>query len=339
MKEYVVIPTYKEYDNLRIILPKLSAFNIIIVDDNSRDGTEALCRKFSNVRLMTRPFKMGLASAVMAGVASIKEKDAGVVVTDADFEHDHSRIGDIFKALKTKDFVECVKVGKRDAKRSLISMTGKLICRSAVPESNVLKDPMSGFFGFRPSKVNLNGVHPLGYKIMLEIFMNLKPKSRIGHLYYRYGERKKGKSKLSVKVVLEFVLQVLELSDFRFAWFLGIGIFNTLLNEVCLYILYQFMPLTVSLALSILIPVIPSFLLNHYITFKARSMFLPSLWKFTWINMLTFAINYTLALYLSTSVFYLVANFIAIIVAFVVRYAIAENYIWKTERKIYEDTA
>lgn len=337
MKEYVVIPTYKEYENLRVILPKLSKFNVIIVDDNSRDGTESLCKKFTNVKLVVRPSKMGLASAVIAGVASIKEKDARIVVTDADFEHDHSRIKDAFKALKNVDFIECVKVGKRDAKRAIISLTGKIICRSAVPESNMLKDPMSGFFGFRLSKVNMNKVHPLGYKIMLEIFMNLKVRSRIGHLYYSYGERKRGKSKLSIKVILEFILQVLELSDFRFAWFLGIGIFNTLLNEIILYTLYQFMPLTLSLAFSILIPVLPSFLLNHYITFKARSMFLPSLWKFTWINVLTFTINYTLALYLSASVFYLLANFIAIVVAFIVRYAIAENYIWKTERKAYED--
>jgi Glycosyltransferases involved in cell wall biogenesis len=88
MKNYVIIPTYKEADNLKELLPLLTKYSIIVVDDNSLDGTEKICRKYKNVKLIVRKNKRGLASAVIDGILSIKGNDAKIVVMDADFQHD-----------------------------------------------------------------------------------------------------------------------------------------------------------------------------------------------------------------------------------------------------------
>ncbi|MGC8516735.1 MAG: glycosyltransferase [Candidatus Acidifodinimicrobium sp.] len=329
--EYVVIPTFKEADNLKILLPLLRRYKVVIVDDNSNDGTVQVCRRFKNVRLIVRAGKMGLATAVMDGINSIKDRDAKIVVTDADFEHDYSRIPDFFRMLDDYDFVEGVKVGDRIFGRGFISNSGRYILRMMVPETAWLRDPMSGFFGFRLDKVDLSSVKPIGYKIMLDIFMNLKKGSRKAHLEYRYGRRERGRSKLSLKVMLEFLIQVARLNKMRFLIFLTIGVAGIFINEGLLYIFYQFMSLFLALVLAIVISTVINFLLNHYITFKARANMLYALIKFSIITAAGGLINLFIAFYLSYVIMYLVANFIGICAAFIFKYFFSENFIWKTE--------
>ncbi|MCL5420804.1 MAG: glycosyltransferase, partial [Candidatus Parvarchaeota archaeon] len=96
MKNYVVIPTYKEAENLRELLPLLKDFNVIIVDDNSNDGTAQICGGFKNVKLIVRKNERGLASAVLSGVKTITDKQAKVVVMDADFQHDPKKLPEFF---------------------------------------------------------------------------------------------------------------------------------------------------------------------------------------------------------------------------------------------------
>ncbi|MCL4396844.1 glycosyltransferase [Candidatus Parvarchaeota archaeon] len=332
MKNYVVIPTYKEADNLKELLPLLTKYNVIIVDDNSLDGTENLCRKYKNVKLLVRKGKRGLASAVMDGIRSIKENDAKVVVADADFEHDYGRIKDVFNLLDKNDFVECVKVGKRLWNRGIISTTAKRLLYMLVPESTWLRDPMSGFFGFRTKSVSLNGVKPQGYKIMLEIFMNLKKGSRKTHLEYTYGYRKHGKSKLKPKVIMEFIEQMLRLNNYRVLVFLVIGIFGIFLNELLLYVFYLKLPLFISLVYAIVISTLVNFLMNHYITFKRRSNFIPSILKFSLVTFVAGLINLGVAFYLSFVIMYLIANLVGIVLSFIFKYLLSENFIWSTSK-------
>ncbi|MCL4375961.1 glycosyltransferase [Candidatus Parvarchaeota archaeon] len=333
MKNYVIIPTYKEADNLKELLPLLTKYNVIIVDDNSLDGTEKICRKYKNVRLIVRKNKRGLASAVTDGILSIKEKDAKVVVADADFEHDYSRIGDIFNLLDKNDFIECVKVGKRLWNRGIISTAAKRLLYMLVPESTWLKDPMSGFFGFRTGSVDIEKLKPQGYKIMLEIFMNLKKGSTKAHLEYNYGYRKHGRSKLKPRVIMEFIEQVLRLNNYRILVFLAIGVFGIFLNEFLLYLFYLKFPLFLSLVYAIVISTLANFLMNHYITFKGRSNFIPSILKFSLVTLVAGLINLGVAFYLSFVVMYLIANFIGIVLSFVFKYLLSENFIWSISKK------
>jgi dolichol-phosphate mannosyltransferase len=328
-ENYVVIPTYKECENLKILLPQLSKLKLIIVDDNSNDGTEELCGRFKNVRLIVRRDKRGLSSAVLDGIKSIRSKNAKVVVTDADFEHDHSRIPEIFRLLDKSDFVECVKVGKRSAHRALVSKVGSTIAYSAVPQLKALKDPMSGFFGFKVAKVDLGRIKPRGYKIMLDIFLSFKKKPRIERLFYKYGEREHGKSKLTLTVILNFLSQIMSLNSYRFPIFLVIGVFGIAVNEGLLFVFYRVTSLISALALAIIISAFINFVLNHYITFGARAPFFPSAGKFGVVAVAGLSINFILALFLSYFMSYLAANFIGILAAFVFKYVLSEGYVWK----------
>jgi dolichol-phosphate mannosyltransferase len=328
MKNYVIIPTYKEAENLRELLPLLTRYKVIIVDDNSRDGTREICKRYKNVKLIVRKNKRGLASAVMDGVLSIRDKNARVVVADADFEHDYSRINDVFNLLNKNDFVECVKVGKRLWDRSIISATARRLLYMLVPESTWLRDPMSGFFGFRTKSVNLVKVKPQGYKIMLEIFMNLKKGSKKTHMEYSYGYRKHGKSKLKFKVIMEFILQVLRLNNYRIFVFLAIGVAGIFLNELLLYLFYLRFPLLPSLVYAIVISTLVNFLMNHYITFRGRSRFVPTILKFSLVTFFAGVINLGIAFYLSFVILYLIANLIGIIISFLFKYIMSENFIW-----------
>jgi dolichol-phosphate mannosyltransferase len=333
MKNYVIIPTYKEAENLKELLPLLTRYNVIIVDDNSLDGTEKICRKYGNVKLIVRKDKRGLASAVMDGVKSIKAKDANVVVADADFEHDYGRIKDVFNLLDKNDFVECIKKGKRLWNRGVISTAAKRFLYALVPESMWLKDPMSGFFGFRTKSVNLDKIKPVGYKIMLEVFMNLKKGSAKTHLEYDYGYRKHGKSKLKFKVITEFIGQVLRLNNYRVLVFLAIGVFGIFLNEFLLYAFYLRFPLFFSLVYAIVISTLANFLMNHYITFRNRSNFIPSIIKFSVVTFFAGLINLGVAFYLSYVIMYLIANFIGIVLSFIFKYLLSENFIWSMPKK------
>lgn len=334
MKNYVIIPTYKEAENLKELLPLLKSFNVIIVDDDSNDGTAKICREFKNVKLIVRKNQRGLASAVLTGIKSIKEKDSNVAVADADFEHDYSRIKDIFKLLQKNDFVECVKQGKRLFHRGIISLTAKHVLYTLVPESTWLKDPMSGFFGFKTGSVNLENLHPIGYKIMLEIFMNLKKNAKKTHLIYSYGYRKRGKSKLKYKVIIEFLQQVLRLNNYRILLFAAIGIFGIFFNELLLYLFYLKFPLLISLIYAISLSTVANFLMNHYITFKKRSGFVGSLIKFGFVTFIAGIINLVIAYYLAVIVLYLIANFIGIVVSFIFKYVLSENFIWKIKSRL-----
>jgi len=327
-KDYVIIPTYKEADNLKELLPLLKGYNVIIVDDNSNDGTIEICRGFKNVKLIVRENKRGLSSAVFDGIKSIKEDNANIVVADADFEHDYNSIDKIFKLLKNYDFVECVKIGRRSLKRGLISNMGKLALYTLVPETKWLKDPMSGFFGFRKQSVYLDKVKPIGYKIMLEIFMNLKKGSKKTHLYYRYGYRKYGKSKLSIKVIMEFLEQIMRLNNYRVLIFLSVGVFGIFLNEYLLYLFYSITTILYALIYAITISTVVNFLLNHFITFKSRSEIVGSFIKFVLVTTAGGIINLITAYYLSFIIMYLIANFVGILVAFIFKYSLAESYIW-----------
>ncbi|MEM3191931.1 MAG: glycosyltransferase [Candidatus Micrarchaeaceae archaeon] len=328
MGNYVIIPTYKESENLVELLPLLRKYNVIVVDDDSQDGTDRVCRRFKNVKLITRKNERGLASAVVVGIKSIREKDAAIVVADADFEHDYNRIKDVFDLLRENDFVECVKRGKRFWDRSIISESAKRLLYTLVPETKWLKDPMSGFFGFRLRSVDMEKVRPVGYKIMLEIYMNLKPKSKKTHIVYDYGYRRHGRSKLSCVVMLQFLEQVARLNRYRALIFTVIGAFGIFINEFLLYEFHIFMPLLNSLVYAIILSTLINFLMNHYITFSKRGKFAPSLVKFSAVTFVAGVINLIVAYYLAFIIMYLISNFIGIILSFIFKYALSENFVW-----------
>lgn len=329
MKNYVVIPTYKEVDNLKELLPLINRYNVVIVDDNSLDGTEKLCSKYKNVKLIVRKGKRGLASAVLEGVLSIKEKDAKVVVMDADFQHDPKKLPYFFDALDKNGFV----YGSRNRLnmpfyRKIISKTAKILANILVPETRKVNDPMSGYFGFRLNAVNVDKVKPIGYKIMLEFIVNLKANESIKEIGYDFSERKFGSSKLGFKVMVDYIKQVLRLNNYRVLIFSLVGLSGILVNEGIAFLLHPYLPLYQVFLVSAESSVLTNFTLNHNFTFHRRVKFTKALPRYNLIALAGLLINVGVALYLSMFIEYLLANFFGILIAFVFNYSLSETVAW-----------
>lgn len=329
MKNYVIIPTYKEADNLKELLPLITKYNVLIVDDDSADGTDNLCRKYKNVKLIVRKDKRGLSSAVADGILAVKEKSAKIVVMDADFQHDPSKLAEFFSKLDKSDFVYGNRINLMSSPyRKVMSKTATFISRTMIPQLNKIQDPMSGFFGFRLSSVNIKKIRPVGYKIMLEIAVNLKDNAKISRVNYRFGNRKFGKSKIRFKTILEFILQVLRLNDYRLLLFGMVGLSGVVVNEGIAFLLHPYLPLYAVFILSTETSIITNFLLNHKFTFKKRTRLTKALPRYNLIALTGLIINVSIALYLSLFIEYLLANFIGILIAFVFNYVLSERFAW-----------
>ena len=114
MKVIVIIPTYNEAENISIVVPNIlglgQEFHVLVVDDNSPDGTakvvKDLMKKDGRVMLMERPGKMGLGSAYIAGFKrAIKERADFICEMDADHSHDFKDLPRFLKEMDKYDLV------------------------------------------------------------------------------------------------------------------------------------------------------------------------------------------------------------------------------------------
>ena len=168
MKISVIVPTYNEAENIKKLIPMIDSvlkdydYEIIVVDDNSPDGTAEVAKKLAEqypVKVLIREKKKGLASAILYGFMNANGDVLGVI--DADLQHPPELLGEMAKKIEDGyDIViasRYVKGGGTEGwsfHRWLISKVAILLAR---PLTNV-KDPMSGCF-------------LLSYKPLLEILV------------------------------------------------------------------------------------------------------------------------------------------------------------------------
>lgn len=211
----IIVPTYREAQNIPILTKRIHkamvessmSYEIIYVDDNSKDGIEGkitdLSKEGFQVRLIQRENERGLALAVLRGFS---EAEGGILVClDADLSHPPETIPMMVMKIR-EDNAEFV-IGSRyidgggtDYKwtfyRKLNSAISTLIAKFI---TKALKDPMSGFFAI-PRKIfdQGNNFDPIGYKIALELIVKCKC-TKVLEVPIYFSERKYGKSKLTVK--------------------------------------------------------------------------------------------------------------------------------------------
>jgi len=218
MKISLIIPTYNEKDNIYDLLLKLKEEflknkidnEIIVVDDNSPDGTGQILEKlkieYLNLKVIHRSGKLGLSSAVLEGF-NIADGDI-LGVMDADLSHPVSKIGEMYKEIiNGADFV----VGSRYVKGGKIegwNLYRKILSRGAIILAKVftsIKDPMSGFFMFKKELIKDKIINPKGFKILLELLVKLDYKNII-EIPIIFTNRTVGNSKAGVKEII-FYLQ------------------------------------------------------------------------------------------------------------------------------------
>ncbi len=221
----LIIPTYNEAKNLPHLLkeifesinPAQIDLEVIIVDDNSPDGTAAVAHKLSStfpVSVIKRTGKLGLGSAVIAGFAHSRRPLVGVM--DADLSHPPALLPELITALKKGDLVVASRfeAGSRVMNwawyREGISRIGVYLAQKLTHAT----DPLSGYFFVRRSIMENNEFTTRGYKILLEILVKAKYRTLI-EIPFTFRTRLHGQSKLNSSEYLRFLRQLIEYAGYK----------------------------------------------------------------------------------------------------------------------------
>lgn len=222
----VVLPTYNERACLETLSPRIAVAlrplrsEVIVVDDNSPDGTGAYVEGLASEglwRLIRRPGLQGLASAVLLGFREARGEV--VVVMDADGSHPPERIprlvapvlaGRAEFALATRFAPGGSDEGLRGLRR-VVSSAATALARPLTPVS----DPMSGFFAVRRSILERGPLAPIGYKIALEVLVKCRPEP-IVEVPFVFERRLAGESKLGYRQIVAYVQHLKRLYGWRY---------------------------------------------------------------------------------------------------------------------------
>ncbi len=215
----LIIPTYNERDNVPLLVEELFRtvsscgdidLEIIIVDDNSPDGTGAVAEEMAlkyPLRVIHRSGKLGLGSAVMEG---FKASDRSIIgVMDADLSHDPVILPELIRSMKEYDiaigsrFCEESRVDNWRIDRKITSLLGVFLARCL---TNVA-DPLSGYFILRRSVLGPMSLTSPGYKILLEILVKGNY-SRVKEVSFRFRTREHSVSKLDLREYCLFLRQL-----------------------------------------------------------------------------------------------------------------------------------
>jgi len=227
-KTLVIIPTYNEMDNLPrlipIVLSQDDSVEILIVDDNSQDGTAGFVidqqKTDSRLHLIQREKKLGLGTAYIAGFKYALANDYDYIFEmDADFSHEPSEIPNFLKAINECDlvlgsrYINGVRVLNWPMTRLLLSFFASVYTR--IITGMPIKDATGGFKCFRRKdleSIDLDKVQSNGYSFQIEMtFKAYKKGFKIKEIPIIFMDRVKGKSKMSKKIVYEAVFMVWKL--------------------------------------------------------------------------------------------------------------------------------
>ncbi|MDY0384509.1 polyprenol monophosphomannose synthase [Trichlorobacter sp.] len=225
---YVVIPTYNERDNLRPlterILSQHQSLRILIVDDNSPDGTgqlaDELAREDSRIQVLHRPGKLGLGSAYREGFRRALDLGANYLIEmDADFSHDPAVLPLFLEKIAEYDlvigsrYINGISVVNWPLRRLMLSYGANVYTRLIT--GLTIMDCTSGFKCFRRSlleRIDLDRITSDGYSFQIEMhFRCAELGARICELPIIFIDRRVGQSKMSKRIVREAVLMVWKL--------------------------------------------------------------------------------------------------------------------------------
>ena len=229
----IVIPTYQEAKNLPDLMRQIESvdfegrsFEVLLVDDNSQDGTDLLVKQWSVIypwlKLIVRHHGRDLSGAVIEGIQ--QSSYACIVTMDADGSHPAKKIPALLALLDNPETSlvigsRYVKGGGTDREWPLMRRwTSKLAALLARGLLGVkARDPLSGFLAIRKATV-LSGqpLKPIGWKIGLEIMIKCGCQE-IREVPIYFSERRHGKSKLNANVLFDYLRHVMVLMWFQWA--------------------------------------------------------------------------------------------------------------------------
>jgi dolichol-phosphate mannosyltransferase len=291
----IVVPTFNERDNILPLLDKIEAalpgvaWEVVFVDDDSKDGTPAVvagrCRVDPRVRMIRRIGRRGLSSAVVEGI--LATSTPYVAVIDADMQHDERILNAMLGCLRAGE--ADLAVGSRyaaeggfgdwDARRKTISFVATRL--SALVVKADLTDPMSGYFMIRREafESSMRQLSSQGYKILLDIVASAPKPLRVKEFPYVFRLRQHGESKLDALVTLEYLMLLLDKMvgrwlPARFVLFMGIGGLGVFVHLAVLTLLLkaQGAPFVTAQSAATLVAMTFNFFLNNVLTYRDKRL-------------------------------------------------------------------
>lgn len=298
MELSIVIPTYNEAGNVRLIADRIqrvlsgktASYEILFVDD-SIDHTPAvlaeLSRKIPQVNYLHRKGEKGLASAVVAGFN--RARGSLIIVMDADLQHPPELIPLILKRLVKADivipsrFIPGGSDGGLNGLRKLISWTARMIGRISITRLRDISDCTGGYFGLNRSVIAATKLNPIGWKILMEVLVKGSYHT-VHEIPYCFVARDAGESKMNLKEQWNYLRHVARLvrsspEDRRFYAFCLVGCLGVFVNLLALNLLLSFLPLSEFAAsvVASLIAMTHNFLWNDQVTWREYQY--PVLWR------------------------------------------------------------
>lgn len=357
MKVSIVIPTYKEKDNIPELFKRIfKVFDnnkingeIIVVDDDSQDGTTEIVDKYKKskpVKLVLRKNERGLASACIEGFKLANGEI--LLVMDADFQHPPEKIPELINAIKEgadiaigSRYVEGGSVGKWTIGRKIVSKGASALANILFYKIKDIKDKESGFFAFKKEVINDVELKPKGYKILLEILV-LGKYNKVEEVGFNFGKRTAGESKLGIGIMFSYISHLIRLfcvsGNFtKIILFCCVGLIGVFVNLGVLFSLvnaglYYMISGIISIEVSLLV----NFFLNRAWTFKeeAKNVSLESaIIKDHATRFFGILLNYV-CLFTFTAVFniyYMISMFIGIIISTFWNFIGNAMWVWKED--------
>lgn len=254
----IILPTLNERDNLAPLVERIedalgkSGWEVLIVDDNSADGTADEARRLSltdpRVRVIQRIGRRGLASAAIEGFCATAAPYAAVM--DADHQHDPQLLVAMLACVKSGEaevavasrFAEGASMTEwnRPDREKLSSVANGLARRLTGVE---LTDPMSGFFLLPTATARrlVPGLSGIGFKILLDLLATSDTPLKVKDFPMNFSARRSGESKLDRAIAFDFLAGLYDKSfgrviPTRFALFATVGAVGVLVHMAILYL-------------------------------------------------------------------------------------------------------
>ncbi|TPK92649.1 glycosyltransferase family 2 protein [Mesorhizobium sp. B2-4-17] len=289
----VVVPTFKEADNVAPLVDKLASalegiqWEVVFVDDDSPDETSKvlteMARTDPRIRFIRRMGRRGLSSAVVEGILSTSTPFIAVI--DADMQHDERILPQMFELLSEDKadlvvgsrYVSDGGVGSWNLTRQRISKFATLL--SQLVMKTELADPMSGFFmvSRQAFEGSVRRLSIQGYKILLDIVASSSPGLRVVELPYVFRPREHGESKLDTLVSLEFGTLLLDklvgrwvpvrLILFGAIGSLGVVLHMSVLGSLLHFGKFAFLPAQIA---ATFVAMTANFFLNNILTYRDK---------------------------------------------------------------------
>ncbi len=229
----IILPTYNESENIIKILqtiknhlPQNMTSEVIVVDDNSPDGTAKIAQNYANnvhsinyiVSIVTRKTKSGLSSAILNGI----DFSFGniILVMDSDFSHPPHNISKMVNILNNSNsdlviasrYMHGGKIVNWPIRRKLMSKVATIMAKTSLKIK--VTDPMSGFFVFKKQIISNLRFDAIGYKLLLEILVKTT-NIVISECPYTFTNRKLGCSKLNFVIIIDYIKIIWKLYRYK----------------------------------------------------------------------------------------------------------------------------